>query len=49
VPFVLGVMRYGLLVDQGHGEEPERLLLKDRQLQLLVLAWLVLILIGVVA
>ncbi len=49
VPFVLGVMRYGLLVDHGHGEEPEQLLLADRQLQLLVAGWLVLILIGVLA
>ena len=32
VPFVLGIMRYGLLVDQGHGEEPEALLLGDRTL-----------------
>ncbi len=32
VPFVLGIMRYGLLVDQGHGEEPESLLFGDRTL-----------------
>ncbi len=32
VPFVLGIMRYGLLVDQGHGEEPEQLVLGDRTL-----------------
>jgi decaprenyl-phosphate phosphoribosyltransferase len=32
VPFVLGIMRYGLLVDQGHGEEPEAVLLGDRTL-----------------
>jgi decaprenyl-phosphate phosphoribosyltransferase len=36
VPFVLGIMRYGLLVDQGHGEEPEVLLLNDRILLALV-------------
>lgn len=48
VPFVLGVMRYGLLVDHGHGEEPEQLLAGDRQLQLLALGWLGLILVGVV-
>jgi decaprenyl-phosphate phosphoribosyltransferase len=32
VPFVLGIMRYGLLVDQGHGEEPEQVLFGDRTL-----------------
>jgi len=32
VPFVMGIMRYGLLVDQGHGEEPELVLLGDRTL-----------------
>ena len=38
VPFVLGIMRYGLLVDQGHGEEPEVLLLGDRTLLALAAA-----------
>ena len=38
VPFVLGIMRYGLLVDQGHGEEPEALLLGDRTLLGLAIA-----------
>ena len=32
VPFVMGIMRYGLLVDQGHGEEPEIVLFGDRTL-----------------
>ena len=32
VPFVMGIMRYGLLVDQGHGEEPELVLFGDRTL-----------------
>jgi decaprenyl-phosphate phosphoribosyltransferase len=47
VPFVLGVMRYGLLVDQGHGEEPEEILFADRQLHLVGAAWLVLLGLGV--
>jgi decaprenyl-phosphate phosphoribosyltransferase len=38
VPFVLGIMRYGLLVDQGHGEEPEAVLLGDRTLLALAAA-----------
>jgi decaprenyl-phosphate phosphoribosyltransferase len=34
VPFVLVVLRHNLLVDQGIGEEPEELALRDRPLQL---------------
>ena len=49
VPFVLGIMRYGLLVDQGHGEEPEEILLGDRQLHAVGAAWLVLLGLGVAA
>jgi decaprenyl-phosphate phosphoribosyltransferase len=48
VPFVLGIMRYGLLVDQGHGEEPEVLLLGDRTLLGLVAACFGLLALGVV-
>jgi decaprenyl-phosphate phosphoribosyltransferase len=48
VPFVLGIMRYGLLVDQGHGEEPEEMLLRDRTLLALALACLALLALGVV-
>ncbi|WP_088288659.1 decaprenyl-phosphate phosphoribosyltransferase [Kineosporia sp. A_224] len=32
VPFLIGVLRYGLLVSQGDGEEPERVVLRDRTL-----------------
>jgi decaprenyl-phosphate phosphoribosyltransferase len=48
VPFVLGIMRYGLLVDQGHGEEPEEMLMRDRTLLALALACLALLALGVV-
>jgi decaprenyl-phosphate phosphoribosyltransferase len=48
VPFVLGIMRYGLLVDQGHGEEPEALLFGDRTLLGLVVACLALLALGTV-
>ena len=48
VPFVLGIMRYGLLVDQGHGEEPEVLLLSDRTLLCLAAACLGLLALGTV-
>jgi hypothetical protein len=43
---VLGIMRYGLLVDQGHGEEPEQLLLGDRTLLALAAACLGLLVLG---
>jgi decaprenyl-phosphate phosphoribosyltransferase len=46
VPFVLGIMRYGLLVDQGHGEEPEQVLLGDATLLALAAAWLALLVLG---
>jgi decaprenyl-phosphate phosphoribosyltransferase len=46
VPFVLGIMRYGLLVDQGHGEEPEALLFGDRTLLALAVTCLGLLVLG---
>jgi decaprenyl-phosphate phosphoribosyltransferase len=49
IPFVLSVMRYGLVVDQGHGEEPETILLSDRTLLGLVAACLALLAIGAAA
>jgi len=48
VPFVLGIMRYGLLVDQGHGEEPEMVLFRDRTLLGLAFACIVLLMLGTV-
>ncbi len=48
MPFVLGIMRYGLLVDQGHGEEPEVLLLSDRTLLALATACLGMLALGTV-
>ena len=32
VPFVLGVLRYALLLEQGEGGAPEELVLSDRVL-----------------
>ena len=48
VPFVLGIMRYGLLVDQGHGEEPEMVLFHDRTLLGLAVACIALLMLGTV-
>lgn len=49
VPFVLGVMRYGLLLSQGHGEEPEEVLLGDRVLLAIGVAWLAALALGKLA
>lgn len=47
IPFVLAVMRYGLLVERGGGGEPEQVVLGDRQLQATILAWGILFTLGV--
>lgn len=41
VPFVLAMLRYALDVDQGRGEEPERIVLADRVFQGLAVLWAV--------
>ena len=47
VPFVLAILRYALLLDGGHGSEPEEIVLGDRTLQALGVAWVVLFGVGV--
>lgn len=47
VPVLIALLRYTFLVEQGQGARPERLVLGDRSLQLLGLAWVVLLGIGV--
>jgi decaprenyl-phosphate phosphoribosyltransferase len=47
VPFVLGVLRYAIDVERGSAGAPEEVVLGDRVLQALGLAWLVLFLVGV--
>jgi decaprenyl-phosphate phosphoribosyltransferase len=49
VPFVLGILRYAYMVDTGHGGQPEEVILSDRTLQLVALAWLGLFALGVYA
>jgi decaprenyl-phosphate phosphoribosyltransferase len=39
VPFVVAMLRYGLVVDQGLAAEPEEVFLRDRPLQLAGLCW----------
>jgi decaprenyl-phosphate phosphoribosyltransferase len=47
VPFVLWLLRYALLVEQGDGEAPEDLVLKDRFLLTMSAAWVALFVAGV--
>jgi decaprenyl-phosphate phosphoribosyltransferase len=39
LPFVVAILRYALLIDQGRGAEPEQLVLSDRLLLAAGLAW----------
>lgn len=47
LPFIMGVFRYALVLDQGRGSAPEDILLRDRWLQLIGIAWLLVFGIGV--
>ena len=42
VPFVLAILRYAVVIDNGAGEAPEDAVLRDRVLLLLGLVWIVL-------
>ncbi|HEX9775761.1 MAG TPA: decaprenyl-phosphate phosphoribosyltransferase [Actinomycetota bacterium] len=47
LPFVMTFLRYVLLVLSGKGGEPEEILLHDREIQILVVAWAALLGIGI--
>ncbi len=47
IPFVLGVLHYALRLEQGAGAAPEDIVLRDRALQVLGVAWVVLVGLGV--
>ena len=47
VPFVLAVLRYALVIEQGRGGAPEEIVLSDRVLQILGVLWLAAFLVGV--
>jgi decaprenyl-phosphate phosphoribosyltransferase len=47
IPFVLGIFRYGLLLEKGRGETPEDLVLTDPPLVGLGVTWVVLVVTGV--
>jgi decaprenyl-phosphate phosphoribosyltransferase len=41
VPFVIAVLRYALVVDQGGGGAPEEVVISDRTLQIVGLVWII--------
>jgi decaprenyl-phosphate phosphoribosyltransferase len=47
VPFVLAMLRYGFLLDQGQGGQPEDVVLGDRTLQILGMIWLIVFALGI--
>jgi decaprenyl-phosphate phosphoribosyltransferase len=47
LPFVMAVLRYALVLDQGRGSAPEEIVLGDRALQLIGIAWAVVFAMGV--
>ena len=46
-PFVVAMLRYAVDVDAGKAEEPEEIVWRDRVLQLIGLAWLMIVLVGI--
>ena len=47
IPFVLAVLRYAHLIEQGQGGAPEEIVLSDRIIQVLGIWWIVMFAIGV--
>jgi decaprenyl-phosphate phosphoribosyltransferase len=47
VPFLIAVLRYALLVDQGKGAAPEDVILHDRQMQIMGVLWALCLMIGI--
>ena len=47
IPFLIAVLRYALLVDQGKGSAPEDVILHDRQMQLMGVLWAATLMIGI--
>jgi decaprenyl-phosphate phosphoribosyltransferase len=46
LPFVLAILRYGIVIDQGDAEAPEEAVTADKALLLLGAAWLILFAMG---
>jgi decaprenyl-phosphate phosphoribosyltransferase len=49
VPVMLALLHFTLMIEQGRGARPEELVLKDHQLQILGLAWVILFALGIYA
>ncbi len=49
IPFVVGILRYAMLLEAGSGEAPEDLFLRDRILQLSGVTWVAIYAIGLYA
>ena len=49
VPFIIAILRYALLVDQGKGSAPEDVILHDRQMQVMGVLWALCLVIGIYA
>lgn len=47
IPFVVGMLRFGLIIDRGDAAEPEEIFLRDRQLQVIGAVWALLLAIDV--
>jgi decaprenyl-phosphate phosphoribosyltransferase len=47
LPFVLGLLRYALLVEQGKGAAPEEVILSDRTLQCIGVLWVLVFGLGI--
>ena len=47
IPFVLAILRYALMLEQGRGSAPEEIVLGDRMLQAIGLVWVALFACGV--
>jgi decaprenyl-phosphate phosphoribosyltransferase len=47
IPFVLGILRYALLLEKGRGDRPEEVVLADPQLIVLGVSWVLLVATGV--
>lgn len=45
--FVAAILRYSLLVEQGHGGAPEEMLFNDRSLQIIGAIWVMVLVIGI--
>ncbi len=49
VPFVVGILRYAMLLEAGSGEAPEDVFLRDRVLQLSGVVWVTIYVVGLYA